>query len=165
MNDEGFKSVCRTLHDQLISLDHVQHLHPSIRMVRHDIREPMTAGLDELVLMQAGPLLPPTVSLGDHLHLVDQVMTDKLRLPLPLYHFRAMTDINRPGQSVQSQATPIPKLKRKDTWRSANLKHHGTGSRTMHRSRGDQIMIMALSGPFIDIFLRIKRLSGLLGLI
>lgn len=84
MNDEWFKSVCRTLHDQLISLDYIQYLHPSIRIVRHDIREPMTAGLDELVLMQAGPLLPPTVSLGDHLHLVDQVMTDKLRLPAPI---------------------------------------------------------------------------------
>ena len=55
MNDEWFKSVCRTLHDQLISLDYIQHLHPSIRIVRHDIREPMTAGLDELVLMQAAP--------------------------------------------------------------------------------------------------------------
>lgn len=109
----------------------IQYLHPSIRIVRHDIREPMTAGLDELVLMQAGPLLPPTVSLGDHLHLVDQVMTDKLRLPLPLDHFRAVADINRSRQSVQSQAAPVPKLKRKDTWRSANLKHHGTGSRTM----------------------------------
>ena len=103
MNDEWFKSVCRTLHDQLISLDYIQHLHPSIRIVRHDIREPMTAGLDELVLMQAGPLLPPTVSLGDHLHLVDQVMTDKLRLPLPLDHFRAVADINRP----QSQTLKV----------------------------------------------------------
>ena len=165
MNDEWFKSVCRTLHDQLISLDHVQHLHPSIRIVRHDIREPMAAGLDELVLVQAGPFLPPSVSLGDHLHLVDQAMTDKLRLPLPLDHFRTVADIDRPGQSVQSQAAPVPKLKRKDTWRSANLKHHGTGSRTMDRSGGNQIMIMAFSRPFIDIFLRIERLSGLLGLV
>ena len=165
MNDEWFKSVCRTLHDQLISLDYIQHLHPSIRIVRHDIREPMTAGLDELVLMQAGPLLPPTVSLGDHLHLVDQVMTDKLRLPLPLDHFRAVADINRSRQSVQSQAAPVPKLKGKDTWGSANLQHHGTGSRTMDRSGGDQIMIMAFGRPFVDIFLRIERLSGLLGVV
>lgn len=87
MNDERFECACRALHDQLISLDHVQHLHPSIRIVRHDIREPMAAGLDELVLVQAGPFLSPSVSLGDHLHLVDQVVTDKLRLPLPLDHF------------------------------------------------------------------------------
>lgn len=73
MNDERFECACRALHDQLISLDHVQHLHPSIRIVRHDIREPMAAGLDELVLVQAGPFLSPSVSLGDHLHLVDQV--------------------------------------------------------------------------------------------
>ena len=48
----------RALHDQLISLDYIQYLHPSIRIVRHDIREPMTAGLDELVLMQAGSAPP-----------------------------------------------------------------------------------------------------------
>ena len=61
VRDQRGKGAGGTLDDRFLSGDEVEDVHAAVGVMRYSAREAMAAGLNELELVQAGPLFAPAV--------------------------------------------------------------------------------------------------------
>ena len=148
MHDEGFEGAGWTFDDGLVPFDKVEYLH-AVRMMRNGHREPVAAGLDEFIFVQTRSLFAPAFAFGHQLYLIDEVLTDKIRLAFPLDDVRTVSDVDRTGQTVEAEASPVVEFEGKDAGRRTDFQNHRAGTRAMDCAVRDEEMVVLLGRPAI----------------
>src|SRR6266496_6321778 len=64
--------------------------------------------------------------------------------------------MNGARAAIQSGASPIPQLERKDVGGRADFQDHAVRSGAVYCTGGDEKVVMLASGPPVYIFLRLK---------
>ena len=156
MNNKRFKIIGWASHNHFITLNKTNNMNTSVGMVLHLFCKPVTTGFNEFALVQTCALFYPTISLGNYLNIIDQILTSPFCCSIPLNVLFAMFNINRTWFPIHSKATPIPKFKRENIGSGANLEHHAVFSRTVNSTGRYQHMVMLFHRPGLYILFGFK---------
>src|SRR5688500_5026419 len=70
-----------------------------------------------------------------------------------------MTDIDRPGFSIEAQTSPIPEFESKNIRGSTDLQYNAILTGTMYGSCGNQDVVMLINRPLLNVLLGIELRS------
>src|SRR4051794_21424545 len=102
--------------------------------MRYRFGEPVATCFYKLAFVQACTLFAPSVALRDLFECIDQVALHPFGSPIPLNVMQTVLEVDRPGQSVQTDSAPIPHFECEDIWSRADLQNHTVLSRTVRCS-------------------------------
>src|SRR5260370_19025217 len=108
VNDKRFEGVGRAFDNGLFSLDKIENIDRVPSFVRCRTCEPVSARFDKLQLVKSSALLPPSWTFRNRFYLIDQVFSDPIGVAIPGDVHQPVIDMNRPWQTIQTKAVPIP---------------------------------------------------------
>src|SRR5438128_1478619 len=121
MNGKRRKCAVRAFDNNLVPLHKIQNIYAAPLLAACVVfdwrREPVPARFDERGLMKPGPFLSPPLSRSHFRYVIDKMLARIVLVPIPTNVPFAVFDVDRPRQTVQSQAVPIPQLESENVWR------------------------------------------------
>src|SRR5258706_4605663 len=129
------------------TFDQVQDIDAAGSTMCRGARKPMAASLYKLAFVESGLLLSPSRARTKRRDLIYQVTTHPLCRAIPLDIRFAMTKVNRPGQPVQAEASPVPQLESENEGGGADLEHHTVFSRAVDSTGGAEVIDLFFCMP------------------